>query len=719
MRQEIQKRLWPNDTVVEFENSINAAIKRLRAALGDSADQPRYIETLARRGYRWMAPIQWIEPPSVQAAVLSSAHTAETGRKVSIKRRGPLIVGAAVIVAAAIAASGYFFPYRTPKSTSKDSIILADFNNTTGDPVFDGTLRQGLVAQLEQSPYLNILSDEQIAGTLRLMSQPAGARFTHELARDVCQRAGGAVVLDGSIAQIGSQYQLILNAFNCSTGALLGSAQAVASDKNHLLGALDSVASAIRAKLGESLASIQKFNTPLVEVTTPSLEALQAYTLGWQAHLNGDQSAAVDSFERAISLDPNFAMAYATLGTAYGSLGESGLSAANTQKAYDLRDRVSEREKLYISSHYEENVTGHLERAVQLYHLWAQTYPRDMVPVGHLSMDYATLGQHDKSLAAARRALQLAPDSELPYKVLASSYLNLDRLDEARAILQQAKAHGIELHAAAYGIAFLIGDTAGMAREAGMPGTEDPLTDLPSQTAACAGQLVQANDLTARTVASARQGGKKETAAASLAEAALREALVGNVGEARWRVPAALQISNDRETETASALALALAGDIAQAQKFAYDLSKRFPQDTTAQFNYLPTIRAAIALGQKSPAKAIADLQAASSYELGTTSLTLYHLTFYPVYLRGQAYLAARQGAAAAAEFQRILDHPGIAFNEVISPLAHLGLGRARAAAGDKRGARKAYEDFFALWQHADPDIPVLVAAKSEYAKLR
>jgi eukaryotic-like serine/threonine-protein kinase len=713
-REEIRDALWPNGTIVEFEHSISAAMNRLRQVLGDSADQPQYIETLARRGYRWMVPVQWIETPSLPATVLSSAASAQADRTVSRKRLRLLIVSVAVVVATAIAASAYFFTHRTPKLTSKDPIILADFTNTTGDPVFDGTLRQGLVAQLEQSPYLNILSDEQIAGTLRLMSQPAGTRFTHDLARHVCQRTGGMVVLDGSIAQIGSQYQLILNASDCSTGSLLGSAQAVASDKNHVLGALGSVASAIRKKLGESLTSIQKFNTPLEEVTTPSLEALQAYTIGWRAGLSGDESAAVGSLERAISLDPNFAMAYAVLGTAYGGLGESGLAAANTQKAFDLRDRVSEREKFYISSHYEENVTGDLEKAIQVFELWAQTYPRDVVPVGHLSWHYAALGQYDQSLLAARRAFELAPDVELPYEVLASSYLNLDRLDDAAAILQQAKARGIDsppLHELAYVLAFLKGDAAGMAREAawaaGKPGTEDVLTELQSDTAAYAGHLTQANDLTARAVVSARLAGETEPVTRYWADAALREALVGNLAKARQQASAALRASSEQVTAT---LALARAGDLGRAQALGDDLGRRHPNDTIVQFYDLPTLHAQLALSRSEPSKAIEALQAAGPYEFGNMR---------GVYVRGEAFLAARRGSEAAGEFQKILDHRGIVLNGLIGALAHLQIGRAYVMQGDTAKAKAAYHDFLTLWKDADPDLPILQQAKAEYARLR
>ncbi|MDE3136192.1 MAG: protein kinase [Acidobacteriota bacterium] len=633
---------------------------------------------------------------------------------------------AAIIVLAAVAAGAWYFWPRGPKLTSKDSIVLADFTNTTGDSVFDGTLRQGLAAQLAQSPFLNIVSDQQVAQTLRLMGQPSGTRFTDALARQVCRRTGAAAVLNGSIAQIGTQYNLILSAENCATGDSLASAQAVANDKNHVLESLGTVATAIRGKLGESLASIQKFDKPLADVTTPSLEALQAYTLGWQADLNGDSTAAATSFQRAISLDPNFAAAYAVMGTSYFNLGEIGVAAENLKKAYDLRNRVSERERFYISSHYEQFVTGDLLKADQVYQLWSQTYPRDSIPVNNLGNDYKTLGQYAQCLEMARRTIELDhPATGLDYSNLSQYYMYANRLDESAAILRQAKAQRVEsasLHENAYQLAFVQGDSATMAREvawaAGKPGIEDVLIYYQSETAAYGGQFTRANDLTARAVASAQQADEKETAASYAAVEALREALVGDAAQARQQAAAGLKISNGRDTEAAAALALALAGDVAQAKLLSDDLAKRFPQDTVAQFNYLPTIQAAIALDQKTPAKAITGLQAATPYELGTPAERIL-LNLYPVYVRGQAYLAAHQGAEAAAEFQKILSNPGVMQNEVLLPLAHLGLARARVLTGDKEGARKSYQDFLALWQHADPKLPILDQAKAEYAKLQ
>ena len=722
-RQEIQSRLWPNDTVVEFENSINAAMKRLRAALGDSAEQPRCIETLARRGYRWVAAVEWSEASSPAAGTSLAAADADAGRGFARRHARLLVVSAAVLIIATVCGGAYLFSHRAPALISKDSIILAEFKNSTGDAVFDGTLRQGLAAELEQSPYLDILSDEQIVESLRLMSQPGGTHVTHEVAREVCRRTGGAVMLDGSIAQIGNQYQVILTAFECATGARVGSVQAVASDRNHVLGALGSAGATMRAKLGESLASIAKFNAPLEEVTTPSLEALQAYTLGWQAELRGDETAAADSFASAIALDPEFAMAYATLGRAYGGRGESGLAAVNIQKAYGLRERVSAHEKFYISAQYEMNVTRDLEKANQILRLWTESYPRDVIPVGELGWDDTALGRYDESLSAAGRARQLAPALEMPYELQAYSYLELDRWEEARNILEQAKARGIDsapLHELGYAIAFLAGDRAAMARElewtAGKPGTEDVLIDFESDSMSYEGHLVAAKELTERAVASARRAGANERAEGYLAAAALREALVSDAGEAR-RGAAVVQASSDREAHVAVALALALTGNIAQAQKLAANLAQRSPQDTVVQFNYLPTLLAAVALGQRSPAKAIARLQAAVPYDFGTPS----YLSLCSVYLRGEAFLAAHRGSEAAGEFQKILDHRGVSLNGPgpIRALAQLQLGRAYALQVDTDKARAAYQGFFTLWKDADPDIPVLIAARAEYANLK
>jgi len=636
-----------------------------------------------------------------------------------------VLVPAAVVVVAAAIGGGLYFRSRqtTTRLSEKDTIVLAEFTNTTGDPVFDGTLRQGLSAQLEQSPFLSLLSDQRVAQTLALMAQPKDARLTRELAREVCQRTASAASVEGSISSLGSQYVVGLKAVNCRSGDILANEQATASGKEQVLKAVGEAATKIREKLGESLASVQKYDAPAENVTTPSLEALQAYSLGYQAMtVKNDAATAVSLFQQAVSLDPNFAMAYARLGTSYSNLGQTARAAENLRKAYELRERVSAREKLYVASHYEHFVTGNLEAARKTYELWAQTYPRDDVPPGNLGAIYGTLGYYDKALAGAQETTKLDPGGGLSYANLVSSYLQVNRLDEARATAQEAQAHNLDnpsIHLSLYGIDFLEHDAAGMEREAaglmGKPGFEDGMLRNESDTAAYGGRFAKARELTRRASDSAQRADEKETAAGYEGEAAAREALVSNMGLAKQQAQAALALSNGRDVEGVSAIALGLAGDSAQATRLAADLAKRFPEDTIVQFDYLPMIHAAAALQSGSATKAIEALVPAAPYELGSISW----VTLYPVYLRGEAYLAAHQGSAAAAEFQKILDHPGVVQNEPIGALAHLGLARTHALSGDTAKAKSAYQDFFALWKDADPDIPILKQAKAEYAKLQ
>jgi eukaryotic-like serine/threonine-protein kinase len=638
------------------------------------------------------------------------------------KKLSKILVPAAVVVIAALVAGGlYFRSRRAAPLTEKDTIVLADFTNTTGDAVFDGTLRQGLSAQLEQSPFLNLLSDERVAQTLALMAQPKDARLTRELAREVCQRAAGAASIEGSISSLGSQYVVGLKAVNCRNGDVLANEQATASNKEQVLKALGEAAAKVRVKLGESLASVQKYDAPVENVTTPSLEALQAYGLGYRTEIvKRDNAAAIPLFQRAVSLDPNFAMAYARLGTNYSNLGEIARGAENIRKAYELRERVSEREKFYIASHYEQLVTGNLEAARKAYELWAQTYPRDDTPPSNLAFIYLALGDYEKSLTANQEDLKLSADG-LSYTNLVGGYVNVNRLDEARETAQEAQAHNLDNpanHLFLYSIDFLQHDAAGMERDVsglmGKPGFEDVMLDLESDTAAYAGQFSKARELTRRASESAQHAVQRETAAGYEAEAAWREALVGNMSLAKQQAQAALALSTGRNVEAISAISLGLAGDAAQAARLAADLAKRFPEDTIVQSNYLPTARAIAALQGGSGSKAIEALAPVAPYELGNVGQPLY-----PVYLRGQAYLAAHQGSAAAAEFQKILDHSGVVVNEPIGALAHLGLGRAYALQGDGAKALAAYQDFLALWKDADPDIPILKEAKAEYAKLQ
>jgi serine/threonine protein kinase len=660
-----------------------------------------------------------------------SGHTAvgtiEAGLKpatTSTRSRWLAIAAAVVVVGLALGGWLYFAP-RAHALTEKDTIVLADFTNTTGDSVFDDTLKQALAVDLGQSPFLNILSEDKVRQTLQQMTRPAGERLTRDLAREVCQRAGSKAYLTGSIAALGTQYVIGLEALNCASGDVLAREQVTAAGKERVLPSLGQAAAKLRSEVGESLGSVQKFDVPLEQATTNSLEALKNLALGSKTQGEKGAAEAIPFYERAIELDPNFAVAYASLGGSYHNLGEPSLAAANTRKAYELRERVSEREKFYIESRYYEYVIGDLEKARQSYELWAQTYPRDVVPAGNLNVIFDYLGQYDKGLAQSRESYRLVPDG-LSYSNLVNAYLFLNRLDEARATAEEAQAKSLDspyLHINLYALSFLQNDAAGMAQQvawaAGKPGVEDALLAGEADTAAYSGRLAKARGFSRQAMASAERAGEKETAAGYEADAAVREALFGNEGEARQRAAAVLALSTGRDVQYGAALALALAGDAHRAQALADDLGKRFPGDTIVQFNYLPTIRAQFALERNDTSRAIEALQAATPYELGLPGTGSFTPGLYSVYVRGDAYLAGHQGIEAAAEFQKILGHRGVVQNESIGALGHLGLARAYVLQRDTGKASAAYQDFLTLWKDGDPDIPILKQAKAEYAKLQ
>jgi serine/threonine protein kinase len=663
--------------------------------------------------------------PALSAASASS-NLSSTSAAPPKSKRGLVLASAALLLAVLVAA--FFFWHRSAsaaKLTEKDTIVLADFTNTTGDSVFDGALRQGLSSQLEQSPFLNLLSDDRIAQTISLMAQRKDARLTHELAREVCQRTASAATIEGSISSLGSQYVLGLKAVNCRSGDLLAEQQVTASAKEQVLKSLGDAATRMREKLGESLASVQKYDAPPDSVTTPSLEALQAYSLGYQTmSTKGDFVAAIPFFQRAIQLDPNFAMAYARLSTNYSNLAEDSRATEAIRKAYELRERVSEREKLYIVSHYESYSTRNWEASRNAYELWAQTYPRDDVPPTNLSVLYANMGEHDKGLAADQKAMSLTPDG-VSYANLCAGYLGVNQLDEAKATAQQAQARNVDapyLHFCIFQITFLQHDAAGMQREiallAGQPGWEDQSLIAQSQTLAYGGELTKARELSRRAIDSAHRADSKDRAAGYQALSALREAVAGNMALAKRQAQDVLGVSSDRDVQAIAGVALGLASGVAPATRLADELSKRFPQDTAVQSMYVPMILAAVSLSNGQGAKAVEALAPATPYALGV-SQSFSSFSLYPVYLRGQAYLLAKQGAPAAAEFQKILDHWGIVADSPLHALARLGLARAYALAGDSAKARTAYQDFLALWKNADPDIPILKQAKAEYAKLQ
>jgi Flp pilus assembly protein TadD len=573
---------------------------------------------------------------------------------------------------------------------------------------------------LGQSPFLNLLSDQRIGQTLALMAQPKDSRLTHQLASGVCRRTSSAATVEGSIAALGSQFVLGLKAIDCRTGDVLDQEQETAGGKEQVLKALDQITSKLRRKLGESLPSLRTFDAPLENVTTPSLEALQAFTLGTRAMaVRNDWSGAIPFFQRAIALDPNFAMAYRGLSGAYTNLQEATRAAEYMRKAYELRGRTSEREKLSIEARYLRYVTGNLEGSSRADEALAQTFPREPSPRIGLAIDYSTLGRHDQALSAAQEAVRLNSGSGLLYSNLAGIYINLNRLDEARATVDTARARNLDTpknHITLYKIAFLQQDLKGMEREGaalmGKPGYEDLMLELEASTAACFGQFRKSRELTQQAVDSARRSDAKETAAIYQAAMAMRQAVAGIGLQAKQDAFAALAAANGRDVQGFAAYALAVTGETSLAIRQARDLAQRFPEDTLVQTAYLPMIDGALALRNSDARKAVEALAPAEPTETGEA------ISLYPAYVRGEAHLAAGDGAAAARDFQKILQFTGVVLYEIIGSLAHLGLGRAWVLAGDTAKARTAYQDFFALWKDADPNIPILRQAKAEYAKL-
>jgi eukaryotic-like serine/threonine-protein kinase len=634
-----------------------------------------------------------------------------------------IVVGAVVV--ALLAAGGYFYMHRTPsKLTEKDTIVLGDFLNTTGDAVFDGTLRQGLAVQLEQSPFLLLLPDDQVRKTLKLMQQAPDAHLTETLAREVCQRTNSSATIDGSIAQIGSEYTLIVKAVNCASGETLASTQETATDKNHVLDALSKVATSLRSKLGESLATVQKLDRPLEEASTSSLEALQAYSKGHALHNVSDFPGAIAQFERAIQLDPNFAMAYRGMAVSYGNMNEWVLAAKNSAKAYELRDRVGERERLLLEAQYELDCTRDLPKAIEAYERMRSLYPRANNALSGLSILYFQVGDAEKNLEVSAEAVKMDPSS-ICYFNLANAYIFLDRFGEGKAVADEAlakKMDSVQLHEDRYILGFLTNDQNAMREQMewsrGKEGTDYFFLAYDADTLAYRGQYRKSEAESKQSADFAEHAGDKESAAAALADVSLTSALFGYPDDAKKNTAAALALVSTRDIRVFTALALAYAGDTAKAQAMADSMAKDSTTDTALNSFDLPVLRARIALNQNNPRKAIDELMVAQKYELGSPGLDLSP-TFLPSYVRGEAYLALKQGNEAATEFQRIISHPGLAGNSQVGILAYLGLARAYAVAGDDAKARVAYQNLFAKWKDADPDLPVLLQAKAEYAKLK
>jgi tetratricopeptide (TPR) repeat protein len=713
-RPPIAVRIVNPDIPVELEAIVNKAIEKDKEQRYQSAAELRSDLQVLRRGY---------ESGHTASSLLLA--TAGINRLPWIKRHKWAIAmtGAAIV---AMLAGGWFYRARRAHALSEtDTIVLADFTNKTGDAVFDDALRQGLAVQLEQSPFLSLISDQRTRQTLQLMGKSQSEKLTPEIARELCERTASKAYLSGTISSLGTQYVLGINAVNCQTGDTLAQEQVTSDSKEHVLAALGEAATKLRERLGESLKTVHKLATPIEQATTPSLEALQAYSMGRSTMISqGNFVAAVPLFQRAIRLDPNLAMAYASLGTTYHNLGEKELAAENTRRAFELRAKVSEREKFYIESHYHHFVTGDLEKAKQAYELWAQTYPREPVPPMNLGVVYQTLGQYEKSLLEFREALRLAPNDVLNYGNLIGVLVELNRVKEAHAAAAEAASKNLDspdMRYALYQLAFLQSDDAGMAQQVewsgDRPGDEAVLLYYQADTAAYSGQLNRARELSRQAITSALRAGRKERAAGCEAAVALREALFGNGAEAKRAATNALKSSNGRDVQFVAGLALAMVGDKDQAVQFADALKSRFPEDTIVQFNYLPTIYAQVALNDGDPSRAIEFLRSASPYELALAGSSSYSTYLYPVYVRGQALLAQHQGGAAASEFQKILNWPGVVSNEPIGALAHLGLARARAMNGETADARTSYNNFLSLWKNADSGFPLYSAVQAEAPK--
>ena len=662
------------------------------------------------------------------AELVSSLEAARLGGTTYAKTNHKWIAAAAAIFVVALV-SGYFIFRPARKLTEKDTIVLADFVNTTGDPVFDGTLRQGLSVELQQSPFLTLISDRQVQQTLGLMGQKKDARLTVEIARQICERTASAAVLEGSIASLGSQYVLGLRATSCNTGNTLDQEQIQAARREDVLESLSQVARKFRVRIGESLATVEKHSTPLAEMTTPSLEALKAYSTALQVELTFAHAASIPIFQMAVEIDPNFASAYAHLGLAYSNIGESVLSVKNTTRAWQLRNHASDRERFFIDFNYYRQVTGNLEKAFQTLELWAQTYPRGSQPdprdlMGGLSG--VGTGRFEKVIEQAKKTIAAQPDTFVGYGNLVIGNFFLDRFGEAEDGLRQASARKLEVLGSSvyqYNVAFLKGDQPEMnqavVQSKGKRG-EHWITHSQAMVMARSGRLQDARVFSRRAMELASQEGTLEAAATYQAVAAVWEALYGNADGARRNAVAALALSSGRDIEYVAALALELSGEFSRSQALTADLEKRFPEDTFAKFTYVPVLRALSLLNRSHPADGIEQSQIALQYQFAITGLTrnLYLGGLHTAYVRGEALMAEHRYAEAAAEFQKILDHRGIVGADPIGALAHLKLGRALSLSGDNTKAKAAYQQFLTLWSHADKGIPVLEQARAEYAKL-
>jgi serine/threonine protein kinase/tetratricopeptide (TPR) repeat protein len=731
----------------KFEDVINRALEKDRNLRYQHANEMRAeLQRLKRDTETGRTAVASSEPettasvPAASGTVASPAVQASSTSVVATQAhsfRWVAITGAAVLVIGLAVGGWLYFARRAHALTDRDTIVLADFANSTGDPVFDDALRQALTVALNQSPFLNVLSENKIAATLKLMSRPADTKLTPDVARELCERVGSRAYMAGSITNLGSQYVLGLKAVNCQSGDSLAQEQVTAAAKEKVLDALGQGAAKMRGELGESLASVQKFDVPLIEATTSSLEALKAYSLGGKVERQKGSVAALPYVEQSIQLDSNFAMGYRAVAIAYYNMGELERAREYYSKAFKLREHAGGRERQMIVSDYYSAVTGDLNKAAQSYQQLIESYPRDAAAYGNLATVYMQMAQYEKSIEASRQCSRFSPDLVAPYGNIANSLLALQQFDLARQIILQTQARKMDyfvFHNGLYALAFLALDSSALSQQqawfAGQPDSEFLGQSLASDTEAYSGHLRKARFLTKQSVESAVNSDSKESGAIWIENAALREAAFGNAREAKEAVVDGLKLAPaSQSVGVEAALAYAMAGNTVRAESMSKDLDRRYPLDTQLQSLWLSAIRAQVALDRKNPSMAIESVQTAVPIELGQITFVNNISCLYPTYIRGKAYLAAGQGKPAAAEFQKILDHNGIVWNCWTGVLAHLGVARANALqaktsqGADSDAARvralAAYKDFLALWKDADPDIPILIAAKSEYARLQ
>jgi DNA-binding winged helix-turn-helix (wHTH) protein/tetratricopeptide (TPR) repeat protein len=728
-KDECVKRVWPDTFVDDLALAKN--ISQLRKLLGNGHGP--VIETVPKLGYRLLAPVRVITVALETSGYAEAAETRPSSQEpkggfASFAAENWKNVAVGVVVLIVIGLGFRYYAHRRVTASARhanhDAIVIADFSNRTGDPIFDDTLQQALAIKLGESPFLNIVSGDRIRDELRLMARSPEEKLTSELARQVCQRLNATAMVAGSIAPLGSEYVIGLDAVECQTGRTLAREQVQNASKERALNSLARATSALRSELGESLSSMQRFNTPMNQATTPSLEALKAYSLAWKASEENGETAALPFLKEAIERDPKFAMAYARMGIAYANLGQAELAHENLHKAYELVDNVSERERFYIRSRYYAVATGELEKAIQVFEAWQEVYPDDTAIYSPLGATYSALGNYRKALEAQREALRLEPDDPVVLANLGITYMSLDRLDEAQRVYQHAESKNLQTEAllqGEYQLAFLNADVKRMRTlmdaVSGKPGVEDVVLAEGAATEAYRGHFRRSRELTRQAVDKAEDNDNKEVASIYLALAALYEAEVGNRREAREYAGRALNLGKNRNVEAMSALGLARARDLTQAEKLAAGLDRDWPLHTLQQGYWSPAICAAAELERNHPKSAVDALSRTAAYELSQPAE--FNVPLYPIYLRGEALLKLRDGDAAAVEFQKLLDHRGLVATSPLGSLATLGLARSYALHHDSSKAAAAYKQFLTTWKDADLDIPILKEAKAEYAKLQ